>query len=72
MRLLIVPLACALAAVPTAWTGTWVLNVPKSTFGPILLPGAPEGFKVVSQTLKITRPNARSGPPATPYFPTAT
>jgi hypothetical protein len=54
MKLLILPLACALAAVPTNWTGTWELNVQKSTFGPILIPGAPEGFKVVSQKMTIS------------------
>ena len=34
--------------------GTWSLNVPKSTFGTILLPGF-VGVKVGSQTLSIKR-----------------
>ena len=54
MKLGLLAMACAFAAVPGSWTGTWVLNVQKSTFGPILLPGVPEGFKVVSQTFTIT------------------
>ena len=41
------------AAVPANWTGTWTLNVQKSTFGLILLPSAPAGFKIISQSLKI-------------------
>jgi hypothetical protein len=40
-------------AVPAKWVGTWALNVPKSTFGTILIPGAPVGFTVGSQTLII-------------------
>lgn len=40
------------AAVPTKWVGTWALNVQKSTFGTILLPGF-AGFKVGSQTISI-------------------
>jgi hypothetical protein len=41
------------ATVPSNWIGTWKLNAQKSTFGTILIPGAPAGFAVVSQTLKI-------------------
>jgi hypothetical protein len=43
------------AAVPTKWVGTWALDVPKSTFGTILIPGAPVGFTVGSQSLSIKR-----------------
>ena len=38
---------------PAKWVGTWALNLQKSTFGTILLPGAPVGFTVASQTLSI-------------------
>ena len=41
------------ADVPANWIGTWTLNVQKSTFGTSLLPGAPAGFTIVSQTLRI-------------------
>ena len=37
--------------VPASWPGTWELNVQKSTFGEVLLPGVPAGFKIVSETL---------------------
>ncbi|MBZ5632491.1 MAG: hypothetical protein LAO55_05115 [Acidobacteriia bacterium] len=40
-------------AVPAKWVGTWALNVKTSTFGTILIPGAPVGFTVGSQTLSI-------------------
>lgn len=39
--------------VPARWTGAWALNVEKSTFGAILVPGAPAGLRVVRQTLRI-------------------
>ena len=41
------------AAVPPKWVGAWTLDVPKSTFGRILVPGAPVGFTIDSQTLNI-------------------
>lgn len=41
------------ATVPVGWAGPWKLNVQKSTFGAILFPGAPAGFKIVTQTLTI-------------------
>ena len=42
-----------LGTVPTKWTGTWELNVRESTFGAILVPGAPSNLKIVAQSLKI-------------------
>jgi len=59
MKFLFLALACGWVAfgqtdVPAKWTGTWVLNVPKSTFGQILFPGAPDGFRVLSQTVRIS------------------
>jgi hypothetical protein len=39
--------------VPTEWTGTWELNVTKSKFGTILVPGPPADFRILSQTLRI-------------------
>jgi hypothetical protein len=48
--------SCALgqtSAASAKWIGAWELDVQRSTFGTILLPGAPVGFKVLSQTLKI-------------------
>jgi hypothetical protein len=58
MKFLVLALICGFLAfgqpaISAAWIGTWELNVQKSTFGPILVPGAPEGFKVLGQTLKI-------------------
>jgi hypothetical protein len=41
------------AGVPTKWVGIWALNVQKSTLGTILMPGAPVGFKVGGQVLRI-------------------
>jgi hypothetical protein len=39
---------------PEKWVGVWTLNTEKSTFGPILLlPGAPAGLTIVSQTIRI-------------------
>jgi len=35
------------------WTGSWTLDVEKSTFGPILVPGVPPNLTVVAQTVKI-------------------
>ena len=37
------------ASVPTKWIGTWTLNIQKSTFGAILMPGVPVGLTIVSQ-----------------------
>jgi len=37
------------------WTGTWKLDIDKSTFGLILFPGVPPGMTIVGQTLKIER-----------------
>ena len=37
------------------WTGTWSLDIGKSTFGSILLPGVPANMTIVRQTLKIER-----------------
>lgn len=45
------------AAVPIKWVGRWALNVQNSTFGTILIPGAPVGV-AVGQTLSI-KPTAR-------------
>jgi hypothetical protein len=41
------------AAIPASWIGTWDLNVSQSTFGAILIPGAPSDPAVVSQRFKI-------------------
>jgi len=41
------------SAISPKWVGTWTLNVQKSTFGTILVPGAPVGFTVDSETLDI-------------------
>ena len=41
------------STIPTTWTGIWILNVKKSTFGPILIPGVPANLRIVGQTLKI-------------------
>jgi hypothetical protein len=41
------------ATVPMEWTGTWKLNVAKSKFGTILVPGVPADFRILSQTLRI-------------------
>lgn len=38
---------------PTNWTGTWKLNVRKSAFGAILVPGTPADFRILAQTLRI-------------------
>jgi hypothetical protein len=59
MKFLTLALLCGFPAfgqtlVPDKWAGIWVLNVEKSTFGEILFPGAPDGFKVVSQTVRIS------------------
>jgi hypothetical protein len=40
-------------SVPAKWIGTWELNVSKSTFGKILVPGAPPDLAIVSQRLRI-------------------
>lgn len=42
-----------LGSVPTKWIGTWKLNVRQSTFGAMLVPGAPATLKIVGQTLRI-------------------
>jgi hypothetical protein len=35
------------------WTGIWILNTGRSTFGPILLPGTPPDLVVIGQQLRI-------------------
>lgn len=40
-------------SVPAGWTGTWKLNTQQSTFGAILLPGAPTNLKITAQILTI-------------------
>ncbi len=40
-------------SVPTKWSGAWELNVQKSTFGEILIPGAPVDLKIIRQTIRI-------------------
>lgn len=40
-------------SVPATWTGTWKLNVEKSTFGTILVPGAPADLKITAEVLTI-------------------
>jgi hypothetical protein len=37
------------------WTGTWNLDIGKSTFGLILFPGVPADMTIVRQTLRIER-----------------
>jgi len=39
--------------VPARWTGAWVLNIQKSTFGEILIPGVPVDLKIIRQTVGI-------------------
>jgi hypothetical protein len=39
--------------VPARWVGTWELNVSKSIFGRILMPGVPADTVIVSQTLRL-------------------
>lgn len=39
--------------IPKRWTGRWILNIQKSTFGAILFPGVPVGLKIVGQTIRI-------------------
>ena len=43
----------AQSTVPAKWIGTWKLNISKSAFGMILVPGIPADFKILNQTLKI-------------------
>jgi hypothetical protein len=38
-----------------SWNGTWNLDMVKSTFGPILFPGAPPNMTIVAQRVKIER-----------------
>jgi hypothetical protein len=57
--------ACALAAagsavlpgqsanVPAKWIGTWELNISKSTFAKILVPGVPPDLAIISQRIKL-------------------
>jgi hypothetical protein len=40
-------------SIPTKWIGTWKLNVEKSAFGTVLVPGVPADFRILSQTLRI-------------------
>ena len=35
------------------WVGSWILDAEKSTLGPFLAPVAPEGLRVIGQTIKI-------------------
>jgi hypothetical protein len=42
-------------SVPAKWIGTWELNVSKSTFGKILVPGAPPDLAIVSQRVRIEK-----------------
>ncbi len=48
---------CALPGQPpvkaSRWIGTWTLDVPKSSFGKILVPGVPD-FAILSEKVKIT------------------
>jgi hypothetical protein len=39
--------------IATPWTGAWKLNLKQSTFGTVLIPGVPNDFKILSQTLTI-------------------
>ncbi len=41
------------ATVPAKWIGTWELNVSKSTFGKILVPGARSDLAIVSQRFSL-------------------
>jgi hypothetical protein len=42
-------------AVPAKWIGTWALNVSKSTFGAILVPGVPANLAIVRQSLRLEK-----------------
>lgn len=48
---------CSLPGHPPAkassWIGTWTLDLPKSSFGKILVPGVPD-FAILSEKVKIT------------------
>lgn len=46
-------LAAQTVAIPAKWIGTWTLDVQKSTFGEILVPGVPPGLTIVRQSLKL-------------------
>jgi len=37
------------------WIGTWSLDIGKSTFGSILIPGVPADMTIVRQTLRVER-----------------
>jgi hypothetical protein len=42
-------------AVPAKWVGTWTLNVSKSKFGTVLVPGVPADLAIVSQRLRLDK-----------------
>jgi hypothetical protein len=44
---------CQTGPAPARWNGFWTLNVQKSTFGEILVPGAPVDLKIIRQTIRI-------------------
>src|SRR5262245_50418605 len=53
MRPFLLAIALLAGPSPDKWPGTWILDIAKSTFGPILFPGVPPDLRITSQQLRI-------------------